>query len=254
MKALFPLFLLLMIFSGCGKELRSSKSSYVRQNVSAIYKSSALSINVFFEPGAEPYTEGVANYQLWNLFENNLNSLFDGRQVEPLITVPKTLAQMTMIPSKNKAKWSIEDVLSLSRTVNVQEPSGTLAFKIFFVNGTSEDGFGVIAFHITGTRVMVVFKDVIKAMSNGNPFVPRYVEQATLIHEMGHALGLVDNGLKMITNHKDEAHGAHCKNPNCVMFWANEGEKSMMSFAAGRIADPSAVMFDSQCLQDSRQH
>ncbi len=247
-------FLTFILILGCGKTSKQ-KSSMAIQDVSAIYKSSRLDVHVFYEDGAEPYTEGIIpGVQIWNLTQTNLEALFQGRTIGPVITVPKTLAEMTRLTTASKASWSIDDILELSKKVNVSAPRGTTAFKIFFVNGSAKDGAGIIGFHIDRTRVIAIFKDVIKGMSGGNVFVPRYVEQATIIHEMGHALGLVNNGVKKQSDHHDEPHGAHCKNQDCVMYWTNEGTADMQAFAQQVITNRSTVMFDNQCLEDSRKY
>jgi len=85
-----------------------------------------------------------------------------------------------------------------------------------------------------------------------NGAVPKFVEQSTLIHEMAHALGFVNNGLPLKTAHQDSAHGAHCSNPNCVMYYLNEGKSDMVNFVQQYILSGNTVMMDSQCLQDAQ--
>lgn len=101
------------------------------------------------------------------------------------------------------------------------------------------------------TGVIVMFKDVIE--STGLVAVPnleRFVEQATMIHELGHAIGLVDNGVALTTAHKDEEHGAHCTNEDCVMFWLNEGASDAAQFARDRVSGGDVVLFGDECLAD----
>ena len=246
------MILILMTFS-CGKE-KAKKSSEAYQSVSGIYSSSALNIKVFYEPGAEPYAENILGNSLWTtLLRPNLEALFDGRTSRPVVSVPGTLAEMTKMPVQNKAAWSIDDVLALAKSNDASAPAGTSTFQIFFVNGFAAESTGIIGFHISGTKIMVIFKDVIESMASPTePYVARYVEQATIIHEMGHALGLVNNGVKMVTAHQDTTHGAHCVNPDCVMYWSNEGKADMIKFIKKVYTSQSNIMFDSQCLSDSR--
>lgn len=246
------LILLILVFSvSCGKEA-AKKSSKSYQDISAIYSSGKIKINVYYEPGAEPYTDTVLGQDLWKLTEMNLNALFEDRNIE--VIVPKSLGQMKQIPSKGKSSWSVENVLALGKAHPVTEVKGTTQFQIFFLNGYSDEGSGVIGFHISNTRIMAIFKDVIQGSGGNLGIVQKYVEQATLIHEMGHALGLVNNGLPMQENHQDKEHGAHCKNPDCVMYYSNEGASSMMSFAQRASTKGTLIMFDSQCLEDSRNY
>ncbi|MEX0594406.1 MAG: hypothetical protein WD115_06485, partial [Balneolaceae bacterium] len=46
------------------------------------------------------------------------------------------------------------------------------------------------------------------------------VEASVLRHEIGHLMGLVDNGTTMQQDHKDAENGTHCDNENCVMYYA----------------------------------
>ena len=86
--------------------------------------------------------------------------------------------------------------------------------------------------------------------SLNSAMVKRYVEQSTLVHESGHAIGLVNNGLPMTSTHEDTAHRAHCSNPDCVMYWQNEGSDALKTFVLNRLNNPSLVMYDQACLKD----
>jgi hypothetical protein len=76
-------------------------------------------------------------------------------------------------------------------------------------------------------------------------------EQSIWLHELGHIIGLVDNGLGMVSNHKDAAHGAHDSSTSCVMYWAYEGKGAIDTlitrFTGG---NQSALSFDDNCLAD----
>ncbi len=48
------------------------------------------------------------------------------------------------------------------------------------------------------------------------------VHRAVLVHELGHIIGLVDNGIPMVNNHEDPEHPGHSDNQNSVMYWAVE--------------------------------
>ncbi len=253
MKALFILSFSLLIF-GCGKEA-PRKSSEVRQNVSAIYASREIQVKVFYEEGAEPYTDTllVQNLSLWNILEANIQALFEGKNT--LIRVPKSLTEMSKISTKNKTSWSLEDVIKLSTENSLTEVSGVTQFQVFFLKGYADGNPQIIGFHISNTKIIAIFKDVIKSSGSGQlQIVPKYVEQATLVHEMGHALGLVNNGLPMSTPHQDTAHGAHCNNPDCVMYYTNEGAADMLKFARGASEKNNPVMFDPRCLSDAQNY
>ena len=86
----------------------------------------------------------------------------------------------------------------------------------------------MIGFSINDTPIIAVFKDVV--VTSGGPAVQKFVEQSTLVHEMGHALGFVNNGVPLASSHQDSVHGAHTVNSNCIMYWLNEGASDMAAF------------------------
>jgi len=49
-----------------------------------------------------------------------------------------------------------------------------------------------------------------------------------LQHEMGHLMGLVDQGSPVQQNHKDADNGAHCSNSDCLMYYATETDASII--------------------------
>ncbi len=252
------LLLMLVVVASCGKIPKLQfrlKSSLEPQNVSAIYGSAILNVKVFYEPGAEPYTDKVLTFKTFDLFHKNIDSLFEGKTNRPTVNIPRELSEMTKISVQAKTIWTVEEVMALAEANPNPVAADNSNFSIFFLNGVSKENSSTIGLHISKTNVIAIFKDVIKSTANGSdPLVPKYVEQATLVHEMGHALGLVNNGVPMYTPHQDTAHGAHCSNPDCVMYYSNEGTASMMKFATEKVAKLSFVMFDQQCLNDTQNY
>lgn len=240
---------------GCGKS-KKSQTKYANA-LSAV----SLTINVYYEEGAEPYAGGLTVPQTslplkyWDLLQKNLESLFLGRDRLPAIKVPKELKDMNLLGKGSTSKrWSIDDALNMA--AGVPAPSSE-SFNIFFVNGRAEENINIIGFNLTGKNIIFIFKEVIAQTGSGvgiGDLVPKFVEQATLIHEMGHAIGLVNNGLAMKTNHEDHAHKHHCNNENCVMYYANEGTESLIRFAQSRATNFDLVMFDDHCLNDARAY
>ena len=211
-----------------------------------------LQIKVFYEVGAEPYISDTPLLKYWSILEQNMEALYAGREVEPQLVVPKELNQMVSMPASGDLKWTTDEVVKLAQKMN---PVSDSSFQIFFLNGRANDGDGIIGFHINGTRIIAIFKEVVRSTGSGaGQMVPKYVEQATLIHEMGHALGLVNNGVPMQEEHQDLAHGAHCSDKNCVMYWANEGTSGLANFSQRAINEGNIIMFGDKCLKDTRSY
>jgi len=213
-----------------------------------------VTVHVAYEPDAEPFTGTYSTGdQFWSVLRNNLIALFDGRMILPDIFVPQTLDEMQAILKQGQTDWTQGQIVDLARSIwNFPQSSTTAQFYVVFVNGYYDDR-GVVkkmvlGLSIPGTPVVAVFKDVI-LKSGYNPLVKAILEQTTLVHEFGHALGLVNSGMPMVTNHEDIVHPHHCTNEQCVMFWENDG--STLSLFIKKIIDsPSDVLFGPECLED----
>jgi hypothetical protein len=108
----------------------------------------------------------------------------------------------------------------------------------------------VLGVSLGNTGVIAMFKDVIRSTDVvGLPNIVRFVEQSTIVHELAHAFGLVNNGVPMTTPHQD--HGAHCDNDACTMFFANEGATDAAKFVRDRVLTGSTILFDDNCLADA---
>ncbi|MCA9563370.1 MAG: hypothetical protein KC561_07770 [Myxococcales bacterium] len=212
-------------------------------------------IEVDYQPGAEPYTGDVRGQDVWNLFRVNAEALFS--ESEKTFVVPSTLDEMEELTDINGEDFTIDDIMSIAAAHDDSADTDTTrTFYFLFLDGyyfqDGERQSSVLGVSITGTSVIAMFKPVIESTSlPALQFVAKYVEQSTLVHEFGHAVGLVNNGLDMVQNHNDGEHGAHCDNDQCVMYWLNEGASDMASFVQQIVTTGDAVIFDENCLNDA---
>ena len=258
MKSPFSILILTLLLAiSCGKE-ESKKSEAVTfplSTASRYFKTSQkVIVEVYYEPGAEPFTgNNPFGRPYWGLLEDNLVSIFQYRSTPPQLTVPKLQSEMRALPAQNKTQWSADDILELNKTYRQASPTESEArFYIYFLNGTLSGNSGVIGASVNGTPVLAVFKSVVTA--SGGAIVQRYVEQSTIIHEMGHALGFVNSGVPMKTPHQDTAHGAHTTNSNCVMYWLNEGTTDLTQFIVHFITTGNTVMWGPEVLADAQNY
>jgi hypothetical protein len=89
-----------------------------------------------------------------------------------------------------------------------------------YLDGNSDLDSGdtrVLGYAHHGSSV-VMFKDSIEKAGSGL-VLQGNVEDAVIVHEAGHLLGLVDNGIPMQVDHLDSAHGQHDMNEQCIMYW-----------------------------------
>ncbi len=214
-------------------------------------------MEIYYEPGAQPFTGNtIQGRPYWGILKENLDAIFQHRTQPPAVSVPTALAQMTQIPSQNKSAWTHGDILSLAETYRQQLPTQTNGrFYIYFVKGYFDNGSGpnssVIGVNISTTPIIVIFKDVI-LNSGQNPSGPvaKFMEQSTLVHEVGHALGLVNVGVAPVSAHEDAAHRGHTQNSSCVMYWLNEGPSDLGQFVQQYLLSQSVVMWGPEVLAD----
>jgi hypothetical protein len=100
-----------------------------------------------------------------------------------------------------------------------------------------------------GTGVIAMFKPAIRSVGvlmNAD----RFAEQAILVHEFGHAVGVVESGIPAQSPHHDPEHPGHCTNDRCVMFWAYEGPSDLAMFVRDVIVSSDVILFGQDCLAD----
>ena len=247
--ALLPHF----VATGCGGGSSSEGASKIDNPKFFFGTMTAMDIDIAYETGADPFASNS-----WTILKLNLEALFRDRPIKPIITLPTATDQMTNIPSQGKTAWTLYDILDLEKTYRSRKSDGaTGRFWVVFLKGYLEkDGApnqAVIGVSITGTTVIAMFKDVIESTGvRATGRVPRFVEQSTIVHEIGHALGLVANGVTLQSAHHDAPNGAHCTNPDCVMYFQNEGKESLQRFSEQLRDSEDPVIFGAECLEDAK--
>jgi len=213
-----------------------------------------VTVEIDYEPGAEPYTGPILGFgDTFDLLVANLDRLFAGTKV---LGVPRTLAGMETLAAIDDEELTVADLLAIADAHRDEvDTATTKTYYVVFVTGHfADDGgvqSGVLGVSIGNTGVVAMFKDVVE--STGVPAFPnleRYVEQSTLVHELGHAVGLVGNGVATVSAHRDDPHGAHCTNDHCVLYWLNEGASDMAQFAQQYVLSGTSILFDDACLAD----
>jgi hypothetical protein len=213
-------------------------------------------VEVDYQPGAEPYTGPNLDGDTWDLFTTNAKALFDG--APRTLTIPTTLAQMQRLDDVTGQDFNVNQILGIASAHRDQHDTASRrSFYVLFLDGYFDDAQGrnnqVLGVSIGTTGVIAVFKPVIKQSGTGlGAGIEPQVEQTTLAHEFGHAVGLVDNGVALTSNHLDTSHPAHCTNQNCVMFWQNDGLADLINFVASHVTSSSTIVFGDECLADTR--
>lgn len=118
--------------------------------------------------------------------------------------------------------WSARDILDLDASTQDTKTGGrTVVTHLLFLDGEYEQD-NVIGVAI-GHSTIAIFSESIRGACGpiclgGTDSVFRSV----LVHEFGHAIGLVNNGIPMVTPHEDGEHKGHSNNDGSVMWWQVE--------------------------------
>ena len=97
-----------------------------------------------------------------------------------------------------------------------------------------------------GSSSMAIFEKIVQDYSGGltQPAVTT-LESTVIHHEFAHILGLVNNGTAMQAAHQDEAHGRHCNNKGCLMYYAAE-----TTDIVGLLTGGNVPQLDASCIAD----
>lgn len=119
-----------------------------------------------------------------------------------------------------------------------------LAVYILYTNGNYTDP-QVLGAAYRNTSLVVFGKNVHDNSGGLGQASRTKLESTILEHEFGHLLGLVDLGSAMQANHKDGAHGNHCTNSNCLMYYSADTHDML-----GFLITGSIPALDANCLAD----
>ncbi|HEX9815669.1 MAG TPA: hypothetical protein VGB18_01700, partial [Candidatus Thermoplasmatota archaeon] len=131
--------------------------------------------------------------------------------------------------------WSSRDLSKLANDLSSSSSGGgRVVLTVLYVDGNSEgdtsNGKVLGVFFQKGG--IALFPDAI----NGGGlfgFGASDIERAVLVHEFGHAVGLVNLGIPMQRDHEDDEHEKHSSNSQSVMYWAVENTLGLASLTGG---------------------
>ncbi len=162
--------------------------------------------------------------------------------------------ELREMASPGRAKSSVADLKELEDAIRTDYNMDTeIAVFGIFIDGdysenTAEGSVLGVAYRNTS---FAVFGETIRKFS-GQPLAPStsILETTVLQHEFGHLLGLVNAGTPLTSPHQDTAHGRHCTEEDCLMFWTAETGEGLINMISGGMV-PS---LDSFCLSDLTQN
>lgn len=227
---------MLIVCGGCKRAVEQIKINPHDLLSADKYKKLTLEIQSF--KGQEP-SETTLKY---------LQSFLEARLNKPEgITIIST----TIDPARS-SKYDLTAIRKMEEKYRTRYSSGSEATMYFlFVDGeyaanTSGNYVLGVAY---GATSMVIFENSIAQFSGGVGKPSRSsLESAVSAHEIGHIMGLVNNGSDMAVSHEDTDHARHCSNKDCLMYYQAETSDMLANFF-GTI--PS---LDDNCIKDLQKN
>ena len=191
----------------------------------------SVKIEIQYMPGYAPDAAAI----------NNLTSFFKN-----LINKPSgIIIVQTPIAESGKATLSVNDIATIEKNNRTVFSSGSqLGVYFLYTDGTYSEG-NVLGLAYRNTSICIIGKTIHDNSGAVGQVSRTKLETTVLQHEMGHILGLVDLGSTMQTNHKDAAHGNHCNNTDCIMYYASETTDALGFLLTGAIP-----ALDTNCSAD----
>lgn len=155
-------------------------------------------------------------------------------------------------------EWTSDELHALGESAfDLDVDAETVKMHVMLVDGEYVEAAGggtVLGLAWSNTHV-ALFLDAIEDSCQG--VLPGFTEALCanaqthiLIHEFGHVIGLVDNGLPMVDPHKDPVHGDHDADDGCLMYWAYEGPNLVDAIVNRMTGGGGDILFDDACLAD----
>jgi len=202
----------------------------------------------------DKYSKLVVEIQSFEGQEPDANTLENIRTfLEARLNKPDgiSLVSNTINPER-ASKYSLSEIEKLeqkNRTIFSSNSKASIYF--LFVDGEFADNAnGNVTLGVAyGASSMVIFENSIKQLSGGFGQPSTTILESTVsLHEIGHLLGLVNNGSNMSLAHEDTDHARHCNNNNCLMFWQSETSDFIKNFFG------SIPALDENCIKDLQKN
>ncbi len=237
------LFITLLIFiNSCTKtstsnslpEINAENNKSVGASANDLLSSSkynTLKIEIQYMPGFQPDAASISNL---TSFANTLVNKPNG------VTITQT-----QIAATGKTSLTLNEIASIEQTNRTAITSGNQISVYFLFTDANYSQANVLGIAYRNTSMCIMGKTIKDNTGGIGQTSKAKLETTVLEHELTHLLGLVDIGSPMQTNHKDAAHGNHCSNTNCLMYYSSETTDVLGFLVTGNIPT-----LDANCRAD----
>ncbi len=133
-----------------------------------------------------------------------------------------------MIVGTNQRTLSIKDIVSFEKRHRTVFTEGNILSAHILITDGDYNIEELLATSYWNTSFAIFGKNVDRYSGGPGQVSRTKLMSSLLCHEMGHLLGLVNQGTPMLTDHQDRANGAHCSDNNCLMNFEIETTSSGM--------------------------
>ena len=191
----------------------------------------SVKIEIQYMPGFQPDAAAVNNLTAF------INSLINK-------TAGVTVVQ-TQIAASGKATLTLSEIGQIEKDNRTAYTSGSQLGVYFLYTDGGYEQANVLGVAYRNTSMSILGKTIHDNSGAIGQTSRTKLETTVLEHEFGHILGLVNLGSAMQTNHQDGAHGSHCNNANCLMYYQSETTDVL-----GFLLTGSIPTLDANCKAD----
>ena len=242
---LLCLCLLWMGFISCTKSIAAEEEEIIEKNfhlkrvgssardLLSDERFTSLRIEVQYMTGYEPDERALHNLKdfLYDRLHKPEGISIITKEIAPAADTSLTLQEIIDIEKANRTAFA-----------NGKE----LAVYILYTNGYYVEDH-MLGYAYLNTSAVLFGRNLDDNSNKFKKLNRTDLESRILQHEVCHLLGLVNIGSLLQSSHKDDDHGKHCSNRQCLMYYLTDTEQSP-SFLL-RKENPK---LDAACLEDLR--
>jgi hypothetical protein len=244
-KRLLYVLMFSFLLSSCAKSVTVAEEdgmdqSYHHQRVGVSARAlladeqfASLKIEVQYMTGFEPDERALLNLRdfLYDHLHKPSGISIITKEIAPIADTSLTMPEIISLEKKNRTVFATGKELTV---------------YVLYTNGYYVDDH-MLGYAYQNTSIVLFGKNLDDNSNKFKKLNRSDLETRVLQHEMAHLMGLVNVGTDLQSDHKDNEHGKHCLNKQCLMYYLTDTEQS-----PGVLLRKGIPKLDEACLADLR--